>query len=83
MKPVIDRTVANTVQLLSVSFSVKPPSLLMTQKPLSFIHEAPKAPKPIERKTYMGLNGSGAFAAGSIIGQIIAEAVIIATVAEP
>lgn len=37
------------VQLCSVSFSVKPLSLLTVQNPLSFIHESIFEPKPIAR----------------------------------
>jgi hypothetical protein len=38
--PTTEIVVLTTVQLFSVSCSVKPLSLLITQKPLSFIHES-------------------------------------------
>jgi hypothetical protein len=44
MRPTIEMIVSSTVQLRSVSPSVKPPSRLMTQKPLSFIQERVVAP---------------------------------------
>jgi len=50
IKPAIDMNESSTVQLLSVSFSVKPLILQTTQKPLSFIQEQMIEPKPTARK---------------------------------
>jgi hypothetical protein len=47
IRPATDATLTMTVQVLSVSFSVKPLSLPTTQKPLSFIHDRNMAPKPM------------------------------------
>lgn len=43
-------TVAMTVQVLRVSFSVKPLRRPTTQKPLSFIQERIMPPKPMAQK---------------------------------
>jgi phospholipase/lecithinase/hemolysin len=49
ISPATELTVTTTVQLFSVSFSVKPLNLLTTQNPLSFIHDKIIAPNPIAR----------------------------------
>ena len=49
-KPNTAIAISNTLQVLSVSFSVKPLSRCTTQKPLSFIHDNVMEPKPIARK---------------------------------
>src|SRR4030095_8691058 len=79
IRPMMELMVRRTVQLRRVSRSVRPPSLLTTQKPLSFIQEQQNAPKPTARKRYIEWKGRGGFVAGSINGQRIEEGVNKAT----